>query len=96
MRELEGPETEIDQCMFGLKDPVGNLLKKPTIIKTNIPGLVRALQGMRCLGDHSHGEVQGQQKGAIISKWSQVYPKDLCKVFATEVRALIDVDNRVQ
>ena len=34
MRELEGPETEIDQCMFGLKDPDGNLLKKPTIIKT--------------------------------------------------------------
>ncbi len=87
--DLDGVMVEFHQCRFGLHGPDGELLKKPTIIKTNIPSLVDALKGMMCKGDHKHGTTTGQHKGKVVTKWSQVYPPALCDLIAKEVRGLV-------
>ena len=74
-----------DQCMLGLKGPDGKLLKKRTVFATNIPDVIVAFSKLLCTGDHEHGILQGQVRGRVVSKWSQVYPPELCKLLASAI-----------
>eukprot|EP00973_Karenia_brevis_P015652 2141788-Karenia_brevis.AAC.1 len=53
-----------------------------------MPSLVRLLKqpSCSCNGGHTHGRISGQQRGMVVSRYSQVYPKALCEVFAKATR----------
>ena len=80
-----GQKVVFDQCMLGLKGPDGKLLKKRTVLATNIPDVILAFSGLLCTKDHDHGILQGQLNGRVVSKWSQVYPPELCKLLASAI-----------
>ena len=73
-------EIVLDQCCFGLKDPVsGKLFRKATKIMTNSQHAEHL--GRRCKGDHEHQAIEGQIK--LGGRWinrsvcAQIYPKGL-------------------
>ena len=89
--DLPGEKVRFDQCQVGLKGPNGLPLQKPTIIKTNIPGLIRRLESKVCRGGNKcpkHGSISGQINGHVISKWAQVYPPGLCAIFQESILEL--------
>ena len=88
--ELPGEIRVIDQCMTGLKSPDGVPLKKRTKIKTNIPWLLAelSLPKYQCDGSHAHTTISSYVKGVKMSTWSQVYPRELCLIFAKAVESI--------
>ena len=73
---------DLDQCMFGLADPVsGMLYKKPTSVIGNFPSLPAL--GCKCDGNHSHEAVIGKVKheGAWVSRSTVAgaYPVKFCQ-----------------
>ena len=78
----------IDQCMYGLHDPVSHILyRKPTRIIGNVP----LLPGLRvsCDGSHSHepilGKVKHNNTWVSRSEIAGAYPLELCKQWASIV-----------
>jgi len=88
--ELPGEIRVIDQCMTGLKSPDGVPLRKRTKIKTNIPWLLAelSLPKYQCDGSHAHTMISSYVKGVKMSTWSQVYPRELCLIFAKAVESV--------
>ena len=82
MTGLFGELAELCQCMLGLKSPSGLALKKKTKLKSNIPAVIHAFQGLMCDKSHKHGSVSGSELGSVASKWLQQYPALMCKIMA--------------
>ena len=69
-----------DGCMFGYKDPDGELTLKPTTFVTNILPLFRSLNGVRCTHECRHKHVTGSAScGRLRSAHAQVYPPELVR-----------------
>ena len=71
----------LDQCEFGLRDPISSLpYRKGTNILSNMPLLSNMCR--KCSGSHVHQEVLGNV--CVDGKWASrashagVYPSDLC------------------
>ena len=73
----------IDQCRYGLRDPEGNLLQKPTRLMFNLNSCAREFSDKRCICRRGeHGQCQGSQKGRSVATHSQTYPPALAEAFA--------------
>ena len=69
-----------DGCMFGYKDPDGELTLKPTTFVTNILPLFRSLNGVRCTHGFRHKHVTGSATSKRLrSAHAQVYPPELVR-----------------
>ena len=80
---LPGVEKVVfDQCRFDLRSPAGHLLKKETILLTNMPSIVARFQGMRCTGNHEHGRIQGHECGVSVSRHAARYPPAMVEALA--------------
>ena len=89
--DLPGEKVRFDQCQVGLKGPSGLPLMKRTIIKTNIPGLIRRLESKVCRGGNQcqrHGNMSGRVNSWEPSKWAHVYPPGLCAIFQESILEL--------
>ena len=75
-----------DQCQFGLRDPKGRMLKKSTIIMTNMDAVVRKFQGKKCSREcrlrEKHACIQGTVNGVQVSAHAQVYPPAMVQALA--------------
>ena len=78
---------EFDQCMYGLKDPLGDFYKKPT----RLVGNLTHLESLACSCDksHRHQEVLGsvKHKGTWVTRSSLAgaYPSQLAESLARVV-----------
>ena len=63
-----------DQCRFDLKSATGNFHRKSTTIATSSQEMKDALDGVKCLRDHSHQPVLG---GPAITQRAGHYPQKL-------------------
>ena len=74
---------DIDQCRYGLTDPEGNLLKKPTRLMFNLTSCAMEFSDKHCICPKgSHGQCQGSQNGRSVATHSQTYPPALAEAFA--------------
>ena len=91
---VPGEEVLFDQCMVGLVDPEGNPLNKGTKIKTNMPRVVDVFKNKLCDGSvhATHGSIQGVCQGYQMSKWSQVYPPQMCLMLAQAIQDTLKDD----
>ena len=83
----------IDQCEYGLKLPDGPYLKKATMFLASNPLLLHYLN-RRCSREHQHKIIRGQfidaqGKSQNVSRYAQVWPKQLCTAVAKGVELLI-------
>ena len=92
-------EVEFDQCRFGLKDPVSEMLyRKGTRIMTTNEIMVQLLN-KKCLGDHDHERLEGKIR--IGGKWvnrtmcAQVYPKSLVETMVKAIRIKRNHEQRI-
>ena len=89
MARKKGVETVIfDQCCFGActkitKTPV----QKSTKFMTNSSKVADVFRGRRCLGDHEHQQLEGQEGGVSRTSYAAAYPQQLVE---TLVNAIID------
>ena len=71
-------KSTFDMCMYGLKAPQGQFMKKKTTFMSN---QVKREFKVKCPGKQ-HGEhivIQGVQSGQQLSKWAHNYPQPLCR-----------------
>ena len=81
--QLPGPYlVDFDQCRYKLRDPNGNLLKKPIRLMFNMLSVLMEFSDKRCICVEKHGQCQGSQKGLRVSTFAQVYPPDLARALA--------------
>eukprot|EP00971_Amphidinium_carterae_P156071 3094356-Amphidinium_carterae.1 len=73
------------QCSYGLQNHRGELLKKGTIVWTNLPSA--ASLARECTGDHAHGVIAGSAEGMRLSVMSQRWPEKLCIAIAQLILA---------
>ena len=71
-----------DQCRYGLKDPEGKPLKKPTRLLSNMISVWNEFNGKSCRCLEPHGQCQGRIQGVQVSTYAQVYPPALAAAFA--------------
>ena len=70
----------LDQCMFGLKDPLSQVpYKKRTRLMTNCEEMKRLKRDCDQLHEHQHVQGQTRVGGRLVnrSRCAQVYPKEL-------------------
>ena len=80
---LDGVQrVELDQCMYGMRDPQnGKLYQKSTGVLTNSKYGCRLAR--KCDGNHEHQRIEGQTR--VGGRWinrsvcAQVYPKSFCE-----------------
>ena len=83
LRDLKAEMVVFDQCVFGLCCPRGQAMRKPTVLLTNCPAIIKGFQNQRCKNDHEHISISGSLDGQQLSKWAQVYPAAMCQQIAT-------------
>ena len=88
MAAVDGTCVTFDMCMLGLRSPDGQYMRKTTTLKTNIPMVVSAFSGLRCLHKHKHVAIQGNQAGQQLSKLAAVYPPRFCEKIAKAIQEL--------
>ena len=71
LEKLEAKTVDFHQCRFKLTDVNGNLHRKATRIATSSDFGIAELDGMKCLGNHTHAPIIG---GASISQRAGQYP----------------------
>ena len=65
----------VDGCQLGVTSKDGIPILKPWQIRTNSPGLIKALEGRRCKREHAHQECSGQH-----TERSGYYPRKMCRI----------------
>ena len=74
-----------DMCAFKMRSPLGQLVKKRTVIMTNDAVLATLLRSRQCTKDHEHRRIEGSEMCHSMSRWCQVYPPELCEVLASRI-----------
>ena len=69
-----------DMCAFDMRSPLGQLVKKRTIIMTNDSNLATLLRSRQCSKDHEHRRIEGSELGHSMSRWCQA---QLCHALAS-------------
>ena len=65
----------VDGCQLGVTSEEGKPILKPWQIRTNSPGLLKALTGRKCPRDHEHQECAGKH-----TERSGYYPRKMCMI----------------
>lgn len=72
-----------DQCRYGLVSvETETPIKKPTVLATNCPSIIREFSNKRCQKDHEHVRLEGSEGGERRTKAAQRYPRELCLAIA--------------
>ena len=61
-------------CMFGLRTPSGELMRKAWTVVTNCPEIIEALRIARCDRSHTHAHIEGK-----LTYMSGFYPKEMAR-----------------
>ena len=75
MKDLDLTAVMVDGCQLGVTSVDGDPILKPWQIRTNSPGLLKALEGKRCPRDHVHQECAGKH-----TERSGYYPRKMCMI----------------
>ena len=73
---------KFDQCRYSLKNPRGQLIKKPTKIMFNVPSFLHEFTDKKCICTERHAACQGRVDGVSIAAMASVYPPKLASAFA--------------
>ena len=86
-----------DQCQYGMEDPDGNPIKKPTSFLTNSPEIAAQLQ-KRCFSRNGsctrQGGGQHRQCRGYVARLAAVYHFKLCRAILVGLRRQLEVDGR--
>ena len=91
LKELSADIHRTDQCRFGAQDELENPILKPTGLQGDLP--LRACV-QRCKGHMGkrHGWLQGQTGGNNRTTLASVYPDQMCRAIAKDVKKYIQGD----
>ena len=83
IRSLPGVETAMfHQCRFGLRSPGGSLLRKPTMLTSNVPAIQQNFGKTFCNCSMPHMCIQGSEFGISVALHAAHYPKAMCIALA--------------
>lgn len=86
---LQGHVSLFDQCRFGLTSPLGTPIQKATCFKSNLQQVADSFDGVRCLRNHKHRQIEGSELGIKLSVHAQHYPQPLCQCLARAIHSYV-------
>ena len=93
---MQGCDTHVDQCCYGLQLPDGsgvvNPVQKPTCFRTS-GKIFHDLLACQCDGQHRHTKLEGSIPGVgLLSKLAEDFPQELPTAIVKAICAQLDND----